>query len=331
MIPQGTLKEMVRVVNGFPELQGCRIVLYGNDKCVSLEDGVVASTNFANVMVMVEEVVVTEAAVNADTLRWANAPGGSPAGAPNPIVITNKSRLGAELTGMGISCGLTIVSAGLMLAGGATTVPSGGAGLALFVAGWVGLAANAVQCGNAIARVTEASQHPDDDSLSRLDDDKTYQVASLIVDAIGVVTAVASLPAGVKNLMQLFKTTRTWQARGLTEAGLRAMNRAERGKLVKELIDEASKTPEGKQAVEQAIRDAKITPKTVAGTGGVSKLAAKAMLRAVSADTLKRFHLAMVSVGSGVAGPGVSAMKSEWVGSASGSVNWVIHVLDGSP
>ncbi|WP_342362175.1 hypothetical protein [Terrarubrum flagellatum] len=330
MIPKTTLDGMVRVVGTFPEFAGCRIVLYGNSKCASLHDGVVASTNYANVMVMIEEINVTDSVTNLDTLQWAGTPGGSPPNSPSPLVITNKSRLGAEFTGMGISCGLTIVSAGLLLAGGALTVPSGGAGIALFVAGWVGLAANAVQCGNAIARYTEASDHPDDNSLSLLDNDKSYQLVSLIVDGIGVVSAIASLPASVKNFMQLLKTQRSWAARGLTESGLKAMNRAERGQIVRELIEEASKTPDGKRALEEAIKDAKLNPKALAGGSGVSKPAAKALLRSVSADTLKRLHLAMISVGSGVAGPGVSALKSEWVGSASGSVNWVIHVLDGT-
>ncbi len=329
MIPKSSLNGIVRVVNDFHELKGCRIVLYGNEKCSVLAEGVVPSANFANILVMVEELGISDPLTNEDTARWSNAPGGSPPGSPNPQVITNKSRLAAELTGMGISCGLTVVSAGLVVAGGAFTLPTGGAAIALFVAGWAGLVANAVQCGNAIARSMEAANHPDDDSLSRLDSDDKYQVASLIVDGIGVVSAVASLPSGVKSLMQLVKSRMA--LRGLTETGFKGTTRPERVKIVGELIEEISRTPEGKLVAEKAMREAKLTPRALQPGGVVTKGAAKTALKIISDDTLRRLEVALAGVVSAASGPGVSAMKSEWVGSASGSVNWIIHVLDGSP
>ena len=57
---------------------------------------------------------------------------------------------------------------------------------------------------------------------------------------------------------------------------------------------------------ELASREAKINLKTIAAGGGAPKAGTKVLLRTITADTLKRFQLAMVSVGSGV-GEGASA------------------------
>lgn len=349
MIPEDCLQRMKKTVSNFPELAGGRIVLYGNNVCRELDSGIATSKNYGTVMVVIEEVEVTDTATNLDTQKWSGLTGGSPPGSGNPTVITNKSKFSSEMTGMGISCAMTVVAAGLVLAGGALTIPTGGAAIALFAAGWVGLGASALQCGNAIARVREIQSSPDDDSLEWLDNDTRYKTVGYIVDAIGVATAVAGLPSGIKGLIGLFKTRRVWASRGITEAGLKAMNGADRRIVIDEMVKEAASDPNARKALQDLMRQT-ASEATLARTTMSVPMAGK-LSKSLSADLIKRLHVGMVSAVSGVSGPGFSAMKSEWVGSASGSVNttgawiadgmpmqspkkslnWIVHLLDDTP
>lgn len=110
MISEQLLREMVRRIHACPELNGCRIGLYGNYQCRVLHHGYNVGLNSERVIIIIEEVETDDATVLRDLRQWATAAGGSPAGSPNPLVVTNRSRLGPELIGAGLSCGLTVVS-----------------------------------------------------------------------------------------------------------------------------------------------------------------------------------------------------------------------------
>lgn len=96
MVPRQLLNAMVQKIYSFPELYGCIIGLYGDNGCSVLEAGYTPSVNYGRVAVIIEEVIIDDPAVMANTQMWADAPGSSPAGSPNPIVVTNRSVWGRE-------------------------------------------------------------------------------------------------------------------------------------------------------------------------------------------------------------------------------------------
>ena len=74
---------------------------------------------------MIEKVADDDPATAEELADFATKPAGSPDGLPNPEIVTNGSRVGTELIGGGISCGLTVVSAIGVAGGAAAEVPTG--------------------------------------------------------------------------------------------------------------------------------------------------------------------------------------------------------------
>lgn len=247
--------------------------------------------------------------------------------APMPQIITNKSRLESELVGAGWNCFMTGVSAVGMVVGMAGEVPSGGTSSFLLVAAWIGIGANALQRANGMVRVTEAFQNPTSNSLQDWDDSSSYSTVFLLVDALGVFSGLASLPAAWRNLWAVISRQRGFVARGLSLEKLKAMNRFARFKVIREVFEEAAKTPEGRTALQRAAAEANVSAASFARET-MSVRQSMTMVRVISKETQMRLINSLVGVLSPLTGAAASATPARWSGSASGSVNWVINVVD---
>jgi hypothetical protein len=280
-------------------------------------------------MVVIEECETVDPAVLQDDEFWADRPSGSPEKALNPIIVTNRSRIGPELRGAGLTCGLTIVAAIGVFGGAAAEVPSGGASTFLIIAAWTGMVTQGIECANSLVRIGAIATDPDANTLQQWDSNNAYTTVLLITDAVNMASNLASLPFAARNLWAILARQRSFIARGITLEMLRNMNRAQRMELIGEIVAEASRTPEGRAALIQAARDAEIGAQSIQRAASLSVRHAQTMVRIVSEETIRRLNSTLLGVVSAMAGTVVSGMPYSMVGSASGSVNWIINVIDG--
>jgi hypothetical protein len=323
------LNGFVKVIHDMPDFRGCMVGYegtYGASGPVSrtLYDG----NGNTSVAVVIEEIFVTDPTMNADTERWATR-GRSPENVANPAVANNKSKLGAELKGLGWTCGMVLVSTVAFAGATAAEVPTGGMSTFLVIVTWTGMVTSIMECSNAAARVAAALGNPEGSELEKLDNDKRYQLIFLIVDALNVASAIASLPSGVKSLANLIKQRAA--AKGLTEAVLRHMNRAERAAEVSKLMKDVERESGGMQKIVEALNDPaveKAAMKLMSGKGGhlavmpAEKIATK--IAKGLADQLQKRLFDFMTTGAGIA---VSGAPSKYVGgAASGSVNFIINL-----
>ena len=89
MISEHLLQQMVRRIHACSELNGCRIVFYGNKQCRMLFHGYNVGPNSERVIVIIEEVVTNDPDILREMRQWATTPGGSPDRAANPTLVTN--------------------------------------------------------------------------------------------------------------------------------------------------------------------------------------------------------------------------------------------------
>ena len=242
--------------------------------------------------------------------------------------MTNRSRLGPELVGAGLSCGLTVVSALGVLGGAAAEAPTAGTSTFLIVASWTGLTMSAIQYANGLVRIAAIAGAPDGNSLQHWDANEVYANAILVVDAIGVVTSVASLPSQVRNLYAVIVRQRAFLARGLTFDALRRMNRMGRLRAIQEVFEEAARTPEGRAALSRAAREAGRGAGSLQRGTGLSVRGANTLVRVISEETVRRLNSSLRDLIGGVGGLIASATPSRYTGSASGSLNFVINLID---
>jgi len=224
MQPDDEVLAILTTLQKFPELDGCMVGYEGDGECRVLDYGA-RGRRSACLAVIIEEMPV-EPDVNAELAQIASADGTARGNANQPALVANESRLGPELIGAGISCGLTIVSAFGVLGGAAAEVPTGGASTFLVVASWSGLTMGGIQCLNGLVRVGAIFAAPTDNTLQRWDSNLSYSMAILIVDAIGIASGVASLPFAARNLWATLARQRAFAARGLSFESLRAMKEA---------------------------------------------------------------------------------------------------------
>jgi hypothetical protein len=332
MLSEEKLQQIVFAIHNTPGLRNTKVLFIGNGQCrVLYEPKQTIYGNESRIMVVLEEVPLSDGAVIGELERWARGNGESPPSSPSPIVATNRSRLGPELIGAGVSCGLTIVAAASVVGGVAAEIPTAGASTFLVYAGWVGLATSGIQCLNGLVRVGEIARSPDDDSLERWENNAACKYSILVVDGIGVASGFAALPSQARNLYAILSRQRAFAARGLTFQSLRAMNRAERLRVITELFGEAARTPQGRDALLQAAREAGIT-RDLHAMSGLSVQRSKAMMQAISVETSRRLTTTVRDILSTAIGTTGSAMSDETVGSASGSVNevttYVLNVVE---
>ncbi|MCC6129630.1 MAG: hypothetical protein IT186_06845 [Acidobacteria bacterium] len=324
MLSQKTVDQIIKKIHSYPEFAGCMIGFEGDGQSRLLHGGFSAGPHSDRIVIVIEEVPAGDAALDQELLKWSKSAAGSPEGSPNPSTVTNRSRLGPELLGAGFQCGLTIVSAIGVLGSAAGEVPSGGTSTFLLVASWTGMITGGVQCANGLVRIKEIVFAPDDNSLERWDKNPWYSGIMLVVDGLGVASGLAQLPAALGKLLKLFNQRAALGAAGLTEKALREMNRAQRQQAVKKLVEELSKSKEGRDALGAFLRETGKEAKTF-----VSMQKAPKLVRILSDSTVRSLQGELLNIFiSGVAQPAVSGMPARWVGSGSGSVNWLINVVD---
>ena len=319
---------MVRTIHSIEQLNGCMIGLHGNHQSRVLHSGYSATPDSERIIVIIEECELSDAATLEENRRWANKPGGSPENIPGPSIVTNRSQLGPELIGAGLSCGLTIVSAVGVVGGAAAEVPTAGASTFLIIVAWTGLVTQGIQCANGLVRVGAIARSQDDNTLQRWEENGLYKYSILIVDALGVASSIASLLFAARNMYAIIARQRGFVSRKLTLETLKRMNRAERARVIREVLEEASKTPAGRKALMAAALEAEITAKTLGRTASLSVRQAQGMVRIVSEETVRRLNYSLLDVVSEVVNLGGSATPASKVGSASGSINWIINVID---
>lgn len=322
MISEEMLNSIVRAIHEQPELQGCMVGFEGNGQSRVLHNGLTPSINLTQRLIIVEALETPSQSV------WATGITTTPTEVLTPpAIITNGSRLRQELIGSGLSCSLTVVSGIAVFGGVAGEIPSGGLSTVLVVAGWTGLITAGAQCGNGLVRSWQTIANPDTNSLQQWDDNRYYSTAFLIIDTVGIVAAVVQLPLAVRNLYAVLQ-----RRGGLMAANeLSRLSRPERAAQTREALRRATQTPEGRQAVETALREAGLIERQVAQAfnyGAQTTRRATVVSRVISAETTIRLNATLRDIISGVAGVGVSATPSRWTGSASGSVNsLVVNVL----
>jgi hypothetical protein len=230
------------------------------------------------------------------------------------------------MIGAGLSCGLAVVSGIGVLGGAAAEVPTAGASTVIVVLAWTGFVTSGIQCVNGVVRAAEAIHNPASNSLQQWDTNKIYSTSILIVDAVGVVSGLASLPFATRNLLAVL------ERRGgmVTAERLAAMSRAERPAAIQRAVGEATRTPEGRQALEAALRDAGLTERQAAQVlahGAGTARRAGIVARVISQETARRLNGSLRDAIGTVAGAAASATPESLFGSASGSVNaLIVHI-----
>jgi hypothetical protein len=101
---------------------------------------------------------------------------------------------------------------------------------------------------------------------------------------------------------------------------------------IAECFEDAARTPEGRAALVAAAREADVGAQTLQRTSSLSVNHAATLRRIIADETVRRLSASIRDVVSGVLGIGGSATPDRYVGSASGSVSYVINLLDaGAP
>lgn len=322
MYSESTLRRIVQAIHSHPELYGCVIGFHGNNQSRVLHPGIIPTQNALSVVVIVEESWISESQVRIPEIT------------PQPIVvptppsfITNRSRVSAEFTGAAMNCGLTVLSGAGVLFGGALEIVTGGASTVLVVMGWVGATTAGVQCLNGIVRTVEAHSNPDSNSLQQWDANKIYKVAMDLVDGIGVVSSLISLPLATRNLLAILGR------RGglVTLDQLERMTRSQRQAAIQQAVTQATQTPSGREAVALALREAGLAERQVAQVmahGAATGRRARLVAGVLSEDAARRLNGTIRDIVAGVAGTVASATPQHLTGSASGTVNaLIVHVL----
>jgi hypothetical protein len=325
MIPEDALKKIVWQIHSLPDLAGCAVGYYGDGMCRTIGYPSCVTLNSQNVAVVIEEV---------ETPRPIEVKSTTPVVAPPQAkaTATNRSKIGAELVGAGAACGMLLVSAAGTVGGAALEIPTGGASTVLLVAGWFGMGASIIQCGNGLIRVGAAIADLDGDTLERWDRNTGYTTTILIVDAIGVAGTLASLPFAIRNMWATVTRMRGLSGMDLSIEALRRLNRTERFQVISRLFLDASKTPEGAKALVEAAREASIGARVFQRTSELSVRHSQTLVRIVREETIHRLHWSILNIFNSVAGVAVSGTPASLTGSGSGSVNWLIHVIDaGTP
>jgi hypothetical protein len=223
---------------------------------------------------------------------------------------------------------MTVVAGVGVFGGAAAEVPSGGSSTFLLVAAWTGMLSSGAECANGLVRLGLIARHPHGSQLEALDNNKIYAVSVFMVDAIGQAAGIATLPAGIKNLYAILLRQHSFAAKRLSEEALRQMNRVQRAKVISELVADATRTPEGLEAVVAAAREAGVGAKSIQGAE-LSVRNATRMTGVIAEETVKRLHRTVASVLSVPIGFGISAMPASIVGgAASGSVNYIVNLID---
>jgi hypothetical protein len=328
MVSDQALRKIAWHIQHAPGFEGVFVGFYGNGMCRVIGYPSSVTPNSANVAVIVEEVILDAPISPPVTAR------ATPDTAPPQVkhMVTNRTKLGAELVGAGVSCGLTLASVAGIALGAAGEVPTGGASTLLVVASWTSFTAGAIQCANGLVRIGAALNNLDGNTLETWDENSWYSTAILVVDAAGVSAGLTMLPFAVRNLWGVIARRAELARVDLSFDALRRLNRLQRFKLVAKAFKDAARTPEGAQALVAAAREANIGARTLQGNSGLSVNHSETLVRIIGRETVHRLAWSLGDVISNLMGHGLSASPAEYTGSGSGSINFVINLLDaGTP
>jgi len=322
------LNGFVREIQAMPELRDCFVGYRGCVGSGGLGSHVLCEqTACVEGAVIIEERIVTDPAINADTERWADA-GQTPPNVQPAVVET--SPLTSEWVGLGLTCGLTAVSVIGLIASGAAEVPTAGASTFGVALAWTGLLATSAQCGNAIDRIISLYRDPSGKQLEAMDADPIYQDTMLLIDLISITAGLIELPSSVTTLKGIVENKAL--AQGLTKQELSAMNKAGRGEKISSLVREVGQEPGGMDRIMAAARDAGVTRgllRQQLQAGNVSVEDATKLSKIIGVELRKRLLRNLSTFWATPAAIAASASPSGLVGSASGSINYSFHLLDG--
>jgi hypothetical protein len=304
-------------------LEGCLIGLHDNSQGRVIGHPSCVTPNSENIAVVVEEVLLPEDKTLPTNLQ---APS-MPSTAARELV-RNRTKLGPELLGAAANCSLAFVSgigADASLAGEGVT---GGTSTVLLLASWTGFITGSIQCGNGVVRVGAILSDLDGTSLDFLDQDKQYVSAMLLVDVVGVGSSAATLPSQAAELWAAFTRLRAFNQTRLSFESLRRLNQLERLRAITKVYQDAARTGESVGELAAAAKRAQIAARSMKRSTGISVNYASTLQRIIGEETLRQLHSALRDVIVTVLPVGLSASPSTLVGSASGSVNYVINILD---
>jgi hypothetical protein len=169
---------------------------------------------------------------------------------------------------------------------------------------------------------------PNQNSLERWDQNSIYSMVVLIVDAFGVASSVASLPFAVRNAWAIIARQRAFLASGLTFESLKNMNSLQRMRAISRIFEEAAKTSAGRAALIDAAKEAQVGVATMQRATGISVRSAIKMKEVISVETIFRLRSSIRDVVASIGTSVVSGLSSSAVGGSSGSVHYIINLLD---
>jgi hypothetical protein len=148
------------------------------------------------------------------------------------------------------------------------------------------------------------------------------------VDALGVATAVGSLPGGVRKLWDVVARVRGFKAASLSFDGLKRMGRVERLRAVQRLFNEATRSGDGVVEIVAAANQAKFTATTIQRATYLSGKSSATLVRIIKDETVRQLHSSFADILATNTGLILSATPSNLTGSGSGSINWLINFID---
>jgi hypothetical protein len=323
VIPEELLRRMVWKIQTTRGLEGCIVGLYAAQSCRVIGHPSCVTPNSENVAVVIEEILLPASDTTLSPARGASAPN-----VDAQEFVKNRTKLGPELVGAGLSCSLAFISGLGVLGSLAAEVPTAGTSTFVLVASWTGFVTGAIQCANGAVRVGSALTHLDGNSLDLMDQNKKYQVAMLLVDAIGVASAVTALPYAIGKMWAVFTRLRAFNAARLSFDALRRMNRLQRLQAISSVFEDSTKSGEGVVEIVTAAKEAQLAARTMQRASGISVNHAATLYRIVEQETVRQLQASIKEVVASMSGLAVSATPAALTGSGSGSLNWIINILD---
>jgi hypothetical protein len=317
VISQTTLTRIKDAINRFPELMGCRIGFHGNLRSAMVDKGNSGSPNY-KIIIIIEE---SEADLGLDFI-----PRRTPIQLPEPQKKLNKTVVGAELRGAALNCTFAAVTAATMAGSAVAEVPSGGLSTVLLVASWTGLITQSIQCGNGIARVVEAYNNPDDNSLERAEKDRfdpnsdsTYTKIMDLVDIAGLVSVLPGTATAAISIRKMLMLRGALPAEEL----MMKMTNAQKIEAYQNAAMRVSKNPSAKAEFYEILKS--LGKRTISrmeqGNEIIIKRSMVAAGKLVSEHTLRELTKNTREILITSLELTVNAMPKEYVGSASGFLN----------
>ena len=328
MNKEALLQALVVRIHSFPEFAGCPIGYQGEGQSRTLYEGSSHSPNSSRIAFAIEFIEESNPAYVDEIKRLAEAPGLMPPGGSEPALLRNRSKVWGELGGTLVSCGATVVS-GLGIFGSvAAEVPTAGASTILLVASWTGFITGGVQCLNGAVRTGQAVFNPEGTEIDYWDNDPYYKDFFQKVDYMSLGSGAVGTGYALRNLTAVVARQNALLARNLDLKSLGRLGKHERMKIIKEMVEEAGKTPEGRAALEAAAKEIGVKDYALRGTTLSSKHAFK-MTKVVTAETTKRLNASLGELIAQAVSVTANAMPSSITGSSSGTLNnWIVHVME---